>query len=206
MNYSVDRLQEGTIYIADIIEDLALLEEQVQLCSYEKQIYSDIHNHKRRREWLSVRYWLQELCNDVIQIRYEKSGKPFILDRSYNISISHSFHKLAIILSKEKQVAIDIEKCSNRASKVSERFIRDDEKIEADNSDEFCTLIWASKEALFKFSDDEKIDFKENLKLKHINPLKQEGALEGHIKLKKETIVEISYSFRDGYIISWICD
>ncbi len=45
----------------------------------------------------------------------------------YHISISHTLGYVAVILSRDYEVGVDIEYVSDRVNRISSRFLRDDE-------------------------------------------------------------------------------
>ena len=106
--------------------------------------------NNRQREFLGIRACFEYL-NIKGEVLYEPSGKPYIKS-NHHISISHSWGKVAFIISKFA-VGIDIEK--NRPKKIlniKDKFIRPDEWgfIERNKISEYLHTIWGFKEALYK--------------------------------------------------------
>ena len=83
---------------------LGLLPERAY---YEEELQRFNAPH-RKQEWLSVRALLFRLLGMHKEVCYEPSGKPYLADNSYFISISHTKGYVAVILSEEKPVGIDI--------------------------------------------------------------------------------------------------
>jgi 4'-phosphopantetheinyl transferase EntD len=123
----------------------------------------------RKREWLSVRVLLKEIIGMEKQILYTDSGKPYLADQSFHISISHTKGYVAVILDKEKPVAIDIEQISPRVEKIRTRFMDETEENNLSSKNRIIHLLlhWSAKESLFKILDENDIEFKMQL---HINP------------------------------------
>ena len=64
----------------------------------------------RRLEWLAVRVLLFTLLGEERDIAYRPSGKPYLADGSYALSISHTKGYAAVVLGEpDSEVGIDIE-------------------------------------------------------------------------------------------------
>lgn len=92
---------------------------------------------------------------DVV-LNHNEVGKPLI--DGYNISISHTKGFVAILLSKEFEVGIDIEYTSDRIKKIKKRFLRTDEIYTTTNE---LLITWCAKEAAYKLFSEEKLAFQE---------------------------------------------
>jgi len=123
-----------------------------------------IKSKKRALEILCTRSLLMQM-GEKGEISYEANGAPKLSNNKY-ISISHSLKIVSIILSNNK-CGIDIEKISNRAIQVYNRFESETKFIEK-NSD-FATLVWSAKECIFKLYQKGNINFKEDIKTSDIN-------------------------------------
>jgi len=121
---------------------------------------------KRKREWLACRILLQHLIGNYPQIEYKQSGKPFLVDHSYHISLSHTDGFVAATISTQP-TALDIEICSPRIDKVAQRFMHEKEWafVEGEQSLSYLTLIWSAKETLFKFFDESMVIFKDHFRI-----------------------------------------
>ena len=96
------------------------------------------------------------LLGEKKEIGYEDSGKPYLVDGSFYISISHTKGYVAVILSSEVPVGIDIEQYGKRIHKVIDRFIRPDEQVGSYQGDITWGLLlhWSAKETVFKYMKD----------------------------------------------------
>ncbi len=111
---------------------------------------------KRKNEWFTIHLLLEKIFNLTTTYCYNKLNKPVLLNKSENISISHSNKYVSIILSKNKKVGIDVEEITPRIHKISHKFLNKSEKkyIElAENKTEMLYVIWCAKEAIYKYSD-----------------------------------------------------
>ena len=115
-----------------ITEDFDDLRSRLTLETEEVQKLEGFKSLNRRLEWLSVR----TLCNDLIgsnsRIIYNEARKPFLLDNSYNISISHSNKLTSILVGRYMRVGIDTEYMSHRISRIADRFMHKEEVITSD--------------------------------------------------------------------------
>ena len=123
----------------------------------------------RKREWLSIRVLLKELLGEEKEIVYNSLGKPFLSDHSFYISISHTKGYAALILNKENEVAIDIERITPRIENIRTRFMNEEEEKALSQTNQLIHLLlyWSAKESLFKRLGLENVDFKTQL---HISP------------------------------------
>jgi 4'-phosphopantetheinyl transferase len=139
------------------------------------------HPHKRLQH-LAGRFLLQYLFPDFPYelIKIADTRKPFLPDEQYHFSISHCGDFAAAIVSKDKRVGADIEIVTPRIQRLADKFLHPDEEtfFNADYKSflrewgmedkvylEFLTLIWSSKESLFKWYGNGELDFKNNMRL-----------------------------------------
>ena len=147
--------QNCTIAIWEITETL---EELLQLSNTIST--ADLNTEKRKKEWLASRLLLNDI-NPNYSISYNAFGAPELSNGSF-ISISHSKGLVAIIISKE-QVGIDIEEISEKALRVSSKFVSTNNL--KDLTAEKATLIWCCKEAVFKWHQKGEVDFIADIQL-----------------------------------------
>lgn len=76
----------------------------------------------------------------------------------YHISISHTLGYVAVILSRDYEVGVDIEYVSDRVNRISSRFLRDDE-VFADTTDKL--IAWCAKETMYKLFSSEHLALKD---------------------------------------------
>jgi phosphopantetheinyl transferase len=153
----------------------------------------------RKREWLSVRILLKEMSGEEKQILYSESGKPYLVDRSFYISISHTKGYATIILDREKPTAIDIEQISPRIEKVENRFINEIEEKNLSSQNRIIHLLlhWSAKESMFKILDTTNIQFKTQLHIHPFEPVINEWSEFTALK----TGTQSNRSFHVGYFV-----
>ena len=148
-------VQNCIIAIWEITETL---EELLQLSHVIST--ADFNTEKRKKEWLASRLLLNEI-NPNYSISYNAFGAPELNNGSY-ISISHSKGLVSIIISQQ-QVGIDIEEISEKALRVSSKFVSTN-NLKALTAEK-ATLIWCCKEAIFKWHQKGEVDFIADIKL-----------------------------------------
>jgi hypothetical protein len=189
----------------EITEDYDDLRSRLTLESEEVQKLEGFKNLSRRLEWMSVR----ALCNDLTgmnsRIIYNEARKPFLLDNSYNISISHSNKLTSILIGRYMRVGIDMEYMSHRISRRANRFIHEEEVItpEPDLVKYHLYIHWCAKEALYKICDKQYINFKKNLRIDPFIPA-DKGEITGTVdNIKGTDTYLLSYMRMDDYITVW---
>ncbi len=158
--------KNSKIGIWKLIEPPEKLEPQIfsLLTETEKKKYKTFKSISRRREWLATRILLQEMRKSAFYtpIQYGETCKPFLQNEYIGISHSRSF--VAIITSLKSDVAIDIEKISPKAVRISQKFMNEQEKKFFSDVSEFdMTLLWSIKETVYKFYGRKELSFKDKI-------------------------------------------
>lgn len=174
---------------------------------YEREIERFSAPH-RRLEWLSVRALLFQLLGEHKVVKYEPSGKPYLADNSYFISISHTKGYVAVILSHEQPVGIDIEQYAQRVHKVAHRYMREDESVAPYKGDDTWSLLlhWSAKEVMFKCMNTSEVDFREHLHIETFLPGEQ-GVFIGHeYRTEQQRSFRIHYLIHPDFVMTWQID
>ena len=162
----------------------------------------------RKREWLTIRVLLKELLGEEKEILYNSLGKPYLSDNSFHISISHTKGYAALIINKENEVAIDIEKISQRVQNIRKRFVNDEEEKTLPQSNEVIhlLLLWSAKESLFKLLGIENVDFKQHLHIRPFEPVLDEwGDFEAYeTRTREQNCYNIKYFVHEDYVLTYI--
>lgn len=113
----------------------------------------------RRAEWLAVRVLMAQLLGSDKEVLYYASGRPYLADGSYCISISHTKGYAAIAYHCACSVGVDIEQIAPRVERIAPRFTHADEAAYIDGCDAETRLMywlinWSAKETLYKVSDN----------------------------------------------------
>ncbi|MDR2621324.1 MAG: 4'-phosphopantetheinyl transferase superfamily protein [Dysgonamonadaceae bacterium] len=173
---------------------------------------------KRKCEWLTVRTLLKTLSGEEKEIAYQPNGKPYLTDRSYHISLSHTNYKgvrddnlsgyVAMILNEEKEVAIDIEMISPRVLKIKDRFLSREEAKAISSGKEIVHLLlhWSAKESVFKILNSENVDYQSQIHISPFEPAIGEwGSFEAYeTRTEKQGMFLIHYFVQEDYVLTLI--
>jgi phosphopantetheinyl transferase len=174
----------------------------LQSLDHRERYQAEIANmpEHRRREWLSARLLLKQLTGKEREICYQPDGKPFLADRSFNISISHSRGTVAVAVDPVREIAIDIEKITPRVENVMRRFMSKSETAAVCHD---CKLLhvlihWTVKEAVFKIMNCEDVDFRRDIHVEAFRPVAA-----GWSELTAvQTCVEPACRYRVRYLVT----
>ncbi len=189
--------------IWQMTESLAELESAYVFKRGEYEVYSSFRNDKRRREWLTVRLLLSHLLSADAHICYRESGKPYLKDNSYCISITHTIGYVGVRLASQP-VGIDMEYRSERVLRLIPRFVSEGESKFLNPQDIVgsALVIWSAKETLFKLFDISDVDFSEHLFVSGLNVKSPSGSFWGHVcKDGFQAKVRLHYFFQDNIIV-----
>lgn len=154
----------GIIPIWKLSDTLDELSTFCTLNTSDKIKYDQLHSERRKKEFLASRILIQQLI-PTEELLYNQAGKPFINNSSKHISISHSADFATVIVSN-KPVGIDIEQATRNIDRVATRFLHPDEQhfIAQQKNQQFAKILfWAAKEAIFKCSEFQGIQFNEQI-------------------------------------------
>ena len=143
------------------------------------------HAEGRQREYVCVRALLRE-----------QSGKP-VLQNGWKISISHTKGFCCVIISPDREVAVDIEYTSDRVNRIAHMFIREDEQ--ADTIDEKL-IHWSAKETMYKLYSSDRLALDE-MRLLRFSLQKQGVVLTEN--MRRNTIVEVNYEITPSFVLTY---
>jgi hypothetical protein len=160
------------------------------------------HQLWHNTHFLSTRILLYNYAGLHSPVLKNEFGKPFNSEKK--ISISHSNNYAAIIVSETRQPAIDLEKIDKRILRVQHKFIHADEQFfTLDENVIYTTLIWSSKETLYKFYSANEVIFKEELRI-HPFQFREQGFIKADILKEPKTLgINIQYITFDNYVLTW---
>ena len=186
----IKRQENHVLGIWEIKENL---QEATEI--YKKSIPINFKSDKRQLEYILTRLLLQKI-DENLRISYNEFGAP-TLNCKKNISISHSNDLITIIIS-EKEVAVDIEKISNKPLKIKHKFISNKDSV-LDNKIE-ATLAWSAKEAVYKLHQQGRIDFKKDIIIRKIDTIKKQI----HTTFKKKNLV-LNFQDINNHFLVYVC-
>lgn len=169
------------------------------------------HPHKRLQH-LAGRYLLPTLFEDfpLEEILIADTRKPFLPDEKYHFSISHCGNYAAAIVSATKRVGVDIEQPTEKILRISHKFLTLQEKMFLDEQMsaaqllQLATLLWSSKEAMFKWFGDGGLDFREHMHIENIEGNDEEGKLICRFQKFEPLPLTVQYRFMKELVMSWV--
>jgi 4'-phosphopantetheinyl transferase EntD len=191
--------------IWEIQESYEELFSMLNLNQAEIKTVQNFKNHRRKLEWMSVRVLLNKLTDKHNTIVYNGNRKPFLADKSHNISISHSYQYAAVLISEKRHAGIDIEIMQPKIKHIAKKFINNTEHKNIIKSREIYHLYlhWCAKEALYKMFDKKDISFKNNITIEPFKP-SDEGKITGEVITGEiNEKVDLNYFHINNYSIVW---
>ncbi len=139
--------------------------QRIDLPILEKQKFEMKKKRTHRLGFLSSRASLVALGVNLNALQFNQNGMPY-LGLKKNCSISHTFNYAAAVVSSEK-VGVDVEMYRFNISKITSKFVHDDEKFIQNSSQktEFLTRLWTAKEAIYKAINTPGISFSKQIKV-----------------------------------------
>ncbi|BBD44332.1 4'-phosphopantetheinyl transferase family protein [Petrimonas sp.] len=199
---------DGLIGIGKITDNhqaLLLSLPQSQQKAAEEYV-SKMRSERRVIEWLTTRVLLFELLGEEKMIDNRPDGRPFLIDGSYKISISHTKDYAAVLLHKQHSVGIDVETISGRVSKLADKFISENEYIDHSQQVIHQLLHWSAKETMFKMMEESEIDFKEHLHIHPFNPERKGVFQANESKTPQQKTFQIHYEVLPDAVLTWAVD
>ena len=178
--------------------------------------FTDIVHPQKRLQHLGGRSLLSFLFPsfDKAAIAIAASKRPFLPDGSHQFSISHCTQYAASLVSTSCRVGIDIEEITERVHKIQHKFLHPQEQaaLQTNVSDVLnlttqLTILWSSKEAIFKWWGEGNIDFSAQMILDQM-PLAQDGILQARFieKSGTEHVLALHYRVMDTLCLVWVCN
>jgi len=88
--------------------------------------------------------------SEIPEFSYNECGKPYIPDRSFFFSISHSKTSVAVAVS-QNEIGLDIQNIVPLNERISEQTGFEIHTLQTENKDEAFSRLWAEYEAVSKF-------------------------------------------------------
>ena len=188
------------------IDDERYLLENICLDSSEKVMLGTYTAQRRRTEWLSTRYLLQQTLPDA-KITYDRNGKPYLKNRKESIAISHCKDFISLFINLNgKNVGLDCETISSKVEKISHKFARNELSFIHSDKTAHLTVIWCAKEALFKLYSIGSVDFNEDLRIDSFEFCAEGGTFTGRIFKQNEQIYRMNYQIIGNCIFVWVSE
>ena len=139
-----------------------------ELNSDEKILLKLKKNNILREQFLATRKVLA-LENSDYKITYNNNGKPS-LNSKYNISISHSHQIAAVAISDNSKIGLDVQLNENKIFNIQDKFLNPSEKLNIGENPslKILTMIWTSKESIYKAIGIKGISFSDNINIEKV--------------------------------------
>ena len=136
-----------------------------ELNSDEKNLLELKKSNILREQFLATRKLLT-LENSDYKITYDINGKP-LLNSIYNISISHSHEIAAVAISDNSKIGLDVQLKESKIFNIQNKFLNKSEKLNIgdDPTVDILTMVWTSKESIYKAVGLKGISFSKNIKI-----------------------------------------
>lgn len=164
-----------------------------------------ITHPRRRLEWLAARTLIREFGYNNL-VKYHPSRRPFLAFSKAHLSITHSYPLVAVIVSPNGYVGIDIESYSRPFSHVAHKYLSARENKWVDLADnKRLALIWSAKEALYKLPGMEGLSGSE-MNVRPILNIEPSGVLSASVRLGGSVQqFSLHYTYVGYFNVVWVC-
>ena len=149
------------VVIWEINESIQNLESKVVLSEDSLKLLNQKKSEIQKKQFLAIRNIFKLLSIEDNEVKYDKVGKP-IFSQNKTLSISHSGNYAAVIIS-DHTVGIDIEKISDKAIKIKDKFLQIELNYPQELNNQISLVYWNIKESIYKAVGIMGIDFKKNI-------------------------------------------
>ena len=168
----------------------------------DKKLFKLKKNNLLKEQFLATRKILSIENSDYI-ITYDLDGKP-ILNSEFNISISHSHEIAALVISNNLKFGMDVQFKESKILNIQNKFLNEFEKINIghDPSIDILTMIWTSKESIYKAIGLKGISFSENIKIDKVT-VKDKIGKGYYINGAEKVKFDLRFFYLDEYILCY---
>lgn len=163
-----------------------------------------LESDKRTRENAAIHALLVELCGEDKVIAHHKSGKPFLEDGLYHISISHTKGYAAVILHPSLEVGIDIEQYGDKVRRVRNKFLQPEEEEHLDVGNIYQLLLyWSAKETVYKALGIDGVELKEHIRVSPFIFAEQGAFKVMELKTKTKRLFMLKYLIHKDFVLTY---
>ena len=173
-----------------------------ELNNEDKKLLKKKRSGLLREQFLATRKVLS-LENPDHEITYDINGKP-LLNSKYNISISHSHEIAAIAISDNSIFGLDVQLNVNKIFNIQHKFLNPQEKLNIGENPslKILTMIWTSKESIYKAIGIKGISFSKNIKIDGV--VEKDKTAQGYyINGAEKVKFDLKFFYIDEYIICY---
>jgi len=175
-----------------------------ELNSDEKNLLKLKKSNILKEQFLATRKLLA-LENTDYKITYNNNGKPS-LNSKYNISISHSHQIAAVAISDNSKIGLDVQLNENKIFNIQDKFLNPTEKLNIGENPslKILTMIWTSKESIYKAVGLKGISFSDNIKIEKVVEEDKIG-IGYYINGTEKVKFDLKFFYIDEYTICYAC-
>ena len=168
----------------------------------DKKLFKLKKNNLLKEQFLATRKTLSNENSDYI-ITYDLDGKP-ILNSEFNISISHSYEIAALVISNNLKFGMDVQFKESKILNIQNKFLNEFEKLNIgdDPTVDILTMVWTSKESIYKAIGIKGISFSENIKIDKVT-VKDKIGKGYYINGAEKVKFDLRFFYLDEYIVCY---
>ena len=188
------RIEENDVFFSDTIN----------LSAAEKTVLNNLRD-RNKLEWLASRFLLDRLLDHDTRIETGMlpSGKPYLIGRGEEISLSHSDSYVAAMVGTT-DVGVDIQKCKDKILRVEHKFANAIESACIDRSQATLHLhvLWGAKEVMYKIYAKKQLSFISHIFVDVPPQVGEKGRFTGFVRTGDVRIDCImDYLIIDNYVL-----
>jgi len=177
-----------------------IMDPNSELNSNDYKLYLERKANHMQRQFLAARK-LISLVDSDLRVFY-KDEVPFLSDNR-NISISHSEEMVAILISKDNGIGVDVERISEKVNSIKSKFLNQKELhyLSGDQETIKLTRAWTAKESIYKALRKPGIIFSENILLEEFDSEAKSG-IGKFISSNQEKTFKLYFYDLDDYCLT----
>ncbi|MDP6908528.1 MAG: 4'-phosphopantetheinyl transferase superfamily protein [Flavobacteriales bacterium] len=147
---------------------------------------------------IASRLLLKDMVGEFPRLEKDEFGKPLLPDHDFDISISHTKGYAAVMLGNG-HLGVDVQNYKPNVMTVRNRFL-DDVELKMAHDLETTTLLWAAKEAIYKFNGRSGLDFKDPITVHYID---SDNIQSSFVYNEKKTELQLGWRKLEEAVLVW---
>lgn len=179
-----------------------------EIATYGK-VSDTLTNPQKRLEWLAGRVATKAVMKSLQHafhgITKDEFGKPYLTGHDLQLSLSHSFPYVAVLVDEKGSVGIDLEQPKEKLLRIASRVHHENELVDLGSDIVKHCIYWCAKESLIKLYGRKDLIFAENM---FIEPFQRrdEGDIMGKIIIGAvETLIPLHYIVYTNFVLVFTC-
>ncbi|WP_276366842.1 4'-phosphopantetheinyl transferase superfamily protein [Chryseolinea sp. H1M3-3] len=170
-----------------------------------EHVSDTLTNPRKRLEWLAGRVGTKQVMEALgltfQGIMKDAFGKPFPKGYDFQLSLSHSFPYVAVLIDKNQAVGIDLEQPKEKLLKIAARVHHPSELQDLGTDIVKHCIYWCAKESLLKLYGRKDLIFAENMFIESFQR-SDKGDIVGKIIIKDDvTSVPLHYVVYPNFVL-----